>query len=188
MRARNDRFGRSNEISCRNPTSSRSSGSAGRSGDETPWNDPTAARTRSPSSFRHSGTSLASSQNVRGAMNLFLALSLTKIWAPCSSRPCSAGNSWCMAPRAAWNQTIPPRSNHHIVAERVATPRASLRIFKNLRQGGEARVRVRAERTAAYAEVVKDGNWEGPLVQVVKPNAVRRENPAILPRCRRHDG
>jgi hypothetical protein len=54
--------------------------------------------------------------------------------------------------------------------------------------GGEARVRVRAERTAAYTEVVKDGNWGGPLVQVVKPNAVRRENPAIFPRCRRHDG
>jgi hypothetical protein len=81
----------------------------------------------------------------------------------------------------------PARSNHHIVAERVATPRASRRIFANVRQGGEARVRVRAERTAAYAEVVKDGNWGGPLIQVVKPNAVRRENPAILLRCRRHN-
>ena len=59
---------------------SRSSGSAGTSGDATSSNEPTATRTRSPLSFRHSGTSFRSSQNVRGAH--FLVLSGAEIREP----------------------------------------------------------------------------------------------------------
>src|SRR5271166_6887375 len=82
----------------------------------------------------------------------------------------------------------PAGADDDVIAKRVAASRASLRIFEDVGERGEARVRVRREWLTAHPEVVKNDDRGGALTQLVQFDALGGEDPAVFPDASGDDG